>query len=114
MISDYDIYKVTGERYREELDKMSIGDKDMKELSKEIKGLNEDSEFIEFLTAEEEEEKYLNTVKNIEYQKGIDDGIEQGSLNEKKIIAKNLLNLNMSIEEISNVTGLTKEEIEKI
>ena len=141
MISDYDIYKVTGKRYhqeyvdnftiyefnvtkmketcyneyrllqlldcdREELDRMSIGDKDMEELSKEIKGLNEDSEFIEFLTAEEEEEKYLNTVKNLEYQKGMDEGIEQ--------VAKNMLNKGMDKKDISELTGLSLSQIEKI
>jgi hypothetical protein len=45
---------------------------------------------------------------------GIEKGIEQGSQNEKITIAKNLLKLNISIEDISKSTGLSIEEIEKL
>ena len=44
------------------------------------------------------------------YAKGIDDGAEK----EKLQIAKNMLKENISIDIIIKVTGLTKEEIEKI
>ena len=42
--------------------------------------------------------------------KGISRGIEQKS----RKIAKKLLSKNMNIEEISEITGLTKEEIEDL
>ena len=47
------------------------------------------------------------------YDKGLKAGIEQ---TEEKIfkIANNLLTLGMSIEQIMEVTGLTKEEINKL
>ena len=54
-------------------------------------------------------EKYILDQKAIEdagYDKGLKDGIKK--------IAKNLLKLNMSIEQIEKATGLTKEEIEKL
>ena len=43
-----------------------------------------------------------------------DDGIAEGERKEKIEIAKNLLKKNIPIEIIIDVTGLTKEEIEKI
>ena len=41
-------------------------------------------------------------------------GIAQGKKEEKKKIAKNLLKINMTIEQIEKATGLTKEEIERL
>ena len=52
------------------------------------------------------------------YAKGVDDGIEEGKTKgarEKQIeIAKSMLKENMDIEIIIKITGLTKEEIEKL
>ena len=52
------------------------------------------------------------------YDTGVNDGIEKGikkGKNAKTVeIAKKLLNKNMSIEEIIDITGITKEEIEDI
>ena len=70
-------------------------------------------------------EKYILDQKAIEdagYDKGLRDGlsrgisqgINRGQKEEKKKIAKNLLKINMSIEQIEEVTGLTKEEIENL
>ncbi len=70
-------------------------------------------------------EKYILDQKAIEdagYDKGLRDGIsqginqglDQGRTEQKKKIAKNLLKLNMSIEQIKEVTGLTEEEIKKL
>ena len=48
------------------------------------------------------------------YAKGLDVGEKQGGEEEKRKIAKNLLKKNMKINDICEVTGLTKEEIEKL
>ena len=52
------------------------------------------------------------------YDKGLDDGIEEGKAKgarEKQIeIAKSMLKENMDIEIIIKITGLTKQEIEKL
>ena len=45
---------------------------------------------------------------------GISKGIEQGSQNKQIEIAKNMLNLNMDVNLISNVTGLSIEEVESL
>ena len=41
-------------------------------------------------------------------------GLEQGSVNEKYEIAKNLLDNNVSIDIIIKSTGLSKEKIEEL
>ena len=47
-------------------------------------------------------------------EQGINQGIEQGVNQEKKEIAKRLLKMKMSINQIMEVTGLTKEDVERI
>ncbi len=47
-------------------------------------------------------------------EQGIKQGIEQGIMQEKQQTAKKLLELNTPIEQIKKITGLSKEEIEKI
>ena len=46
--------------------------------------------------------------------KGHATGLAEGKLEEKKNILNNLLKINMDLDTISKVTGLTKDEIEKI
>ena len=58
------------------------------------------------------EEKHKHE-KQSSYELGIESGMEQGSKQEKIEIAKNLLN-KLPIEEIAEVTGLSKEEIENL
>ena len=47
-------------------------------------------------------------------EQGIKQGIEQGIMQEKKQIVKYLLEISTPIEQIEKITGLSKEEIEKI
>lgn len=51
-------------------------------------------------------------------EQGLTQGIEkerdEGKNEMQKIIVKNMLNQNMKIEDIIKITGLTKEEIEKL
>lgn len=47
-------------------------------------------------------------------EEGIEKGLEKGRQEEKKEILKRLLKLNMNIEEIYEITGLDREQIERI
>ena len=90
----------------------------------EDKAIQKAKEVLEEISKDERErylaelrEKYILDQKAIEdagYDKGLKDGMIQGKKEEKKKIAKNLLKLNMSIEQIKEVTGLTEEEIKKL
>ena len=62
-------------------------------------------------------EKYIMDQKAIEsagYNKGKKEGIIEGRKEGIFSVAKNLLQQGISIEVISEATGLTKEEIEKL
>ena len=86
----------------------------------EDKAIQKAKEVLEEISKDERErylaelrEKYILDQKAIE-DAGYDKGLSQGKIEEKKKIAKNLLKLNMSIEQIEEVTGLTREEIKKL
>ncbi len=67
---------------------------------------NEDSIFINWIT----KEKDAQMIKNTQLYRATQEGINY----EKIKISKNLLNKNMNIEDIMDITGLSKEELEKL
>lgn len=105
----------------EELKKIK-GDKVVSKYMKEINKLNNDSEFVEYMSAEEDARKIYNSrmydAREKGFKQGYDEGIEQGiekGIEKNKIeIAKNLLNNNVDINVISLSTGLSQEEIKKL
>ena len=102
---------------KKELDNC-IGDRDMEKFKDEIERVNSDSEFIQLMSADKEEEMYLNTVKHLEYEKGmelgIEQGIEQGINQNSKEIATKMLESNISPEDIAKYTGLTVDEVKSL
>ena len=88
--------------------------------------VNDDPEFQKYMSEEEDKKKVQNSLlseakeegisQGIEqgYTSGINDGISKGISQEKVNIAKNLLSMNMSLEDISKATGLSIEEINKL
>jgi predicted transposase/invertase (TIGR01784 family) len=103
-----------------ELKKVERGDEFMEKYKEEIERLNEDPEFVEFLTQEEDNQKRFNTLVHIAHNEGLATGEKAGLEKGQKIgiekrnqeIAKNLLKLNISVEDIVKATGLTKKDIE--
>mgnify|MGYP004622529403 FL=1 len=69
----------------------------------EVKRLNEDPEFREFISAEEDNRKIENSIKK--------ELREEGQEEEKLEIVKNMLSKNMDIKLISEITGLTEDQI---
>ena len=66
-------------------------------------------------------EKYIlemNTTKADGYNEGLEQGLEQGKklgeINKEKEIAKKLKQKNTSLKDISEITGLSIDEIEKL
>ena len=101
-------------RKREELLEVSKGDKDMSEVYKKLDDLSKDK-YYALLYDEEEKKAYENKciledaiedAKENGYNSGLNDGISN--------IAKNLLSMNMTLEDISKATGLTIDEIKKL
>ena len=84
--------------------------------------VNDDPEFQKYMSEEEDKRKIQNSLLSEAkeegisqgYTSGINDGISKGE-NKKSIeIAKNMLKKNMSIEDISDITGLSIEEINEL
>ena len=95
---------------KEELKKVGSGDKYMTEFKKKVESLNNNARYKEFLSAEEDMRKTNNTFKEI----GRREGVEIGKSERNIEIARNLLKKNMSIQDISEVTGLPLSEIKKL
>ena len=93
----------------EELDKLSKISKDRRvnKYMDEVKRVNEDPEFREFISAEEDNRKIENSIK----KELREDGIKEGQKERNVEIAKNMLRDNIPIITISKYTSLTEKEI---
>ena len=80
--------------------------------------VNDDPEFQKYMSEEEDKKKIQNSLLSEAKEEGISQGIEQGytsGINDGiKQTAKSMLNKNMPIEDISDITGLSIEEINKL
>ena len=99
--------------------------KKMEEKEEEI---NEAIETLEEISSDEEKEriaelrqKYIMdrnseiaTAREIGLKQGLEEGIEQGLKKRNIEIAKKMLAKKMDIKEIAEITGLSKEKIEKL
>lgn len=102
----------------------------MERIKNEVNYLNDDPDFIKYMSEEDEARLLKNTLKEDAYQTGIEQGIEEGfekgieqgvkqgikqGIEEGKLItAKELLKNNIPIDIIVKSTGLTEEEINSI
>ena len=98
-----------------ELDKLCVGDKIMEEFKDEVIRLNNDKEFVRFISAEEDAEKVQNTLIEDAEEKGKAIGIKEGKTlgieEANKNNAVKMLKEGLDINLISKITGLTEEEI---
>ena len=90
----------------------------VKEAVNELRELSEDEKEQRIADLRE---KYIidrNTLIHSGYDKGVEDGIEEGKkagiAENSREIAKKMKAANVDIEFIAQMTGLTKEEIEKL
>ena len=107
--TDNELYKnlamFTAKNY-EEMEEIAKGDEMREAVMEDLKKLGSDTEFVDLYDHEEfqkavEEEMYNN-------------GIAEGAQEEKMCIAKKMLERGMNSEEISSITNLSIEEIEKL
>ena len=102
---------------KEELDLIK-GDDIVERIKNEVNYLNDDPDFIKYMSEEDEARLLKNTLKEDAYQTGIEEGIErgieQGIEKGKLMTAKELLKNNIPIDIIVKSTGLTEEEINSI
>ena len=89
---------------------MSEGDEYMELFEKEVKNLNENQMFTAFMTPEEENEKLIKTL----ISEAKTDGEQIGQKKTNLSVAKKMLLKKMSLKDISDITGLSKKEIETL
>ena len=90
----------------EELEVEKDDDTFVKKLKNKIKKLNQDKEFVSFLSREDDIKFQMNTMKY--------EGQLEGISKEKMEIAKKLLQQKISLDVIMEATGLSQKEIENL
>lgn len=105
-------------RDKEEAREISENNDILKEVFSNMEELNMNEVFLGMYDQEEENKKMMNSMKleGIEegLQEGIEKGLEAGEKNKSIEIAKNMIEKNIEINIISEVTGLSIEEIENL
>ena len=98
----------------------------MKKCMEELVKVNEDADFLNFISVEKDNMMIENSIRDEGIRKGlkeglekgleqgIEQGLEQGTEQSKNEIAKNMLKENMDISLISKLTGLSNEQINKL
>ena len=86
----------------------------VKKLKSKIKKLNQDKNFVSFISYEDDLKFQKNTELNLARKEGIEKGIIEGEKAKSLEIAKKMLNRGDSIEDIIDLTGLSKNEIENL
>ena len=88
--------------------------------------VNNDPEFMSYMSEEEDKRKIQNSLYNESREKGYNSGLKKGLKDGKKegieqgikegsiAVARNLLSMNMKVEDISKATGLSIDEINKL
>ena len=74
-------------------------------------------EYMNALLSDEvmnEERNMFKKARDYGREEGIDIGKSDGKKEERILIAKELLKMNLSLKKVSVATGLSKEELEKI
>jgi len=93
------------------------------DIKKAIRYARDDAELVEFVKVGKEKSKDKDlleaynkeeAIADLYYRNGESDGLAKGRIEEKQEIAKNLLNLNIAIEDISKATGLSEKEIKAL
>lgn len=107
---------------KEELKNIMEENENIKEAVEELTGMSKDEELR--ILAELREKGRRDEYARRQYiikegmqkgmQKGMQQGLQQGEKNEKIKIARKMLIKEMSIEDIMEITGLTKEEMKKL
>ena len=111
---------------------LDLGEKDLKNVSKgngvvkkymeELVKVNEDADFLNFISVEKDNMMIENSIRDEATKKGLKEGLEKGleqglelgTEQSKNEIARNMLKDNVDINLIKKYTSLTEEEITKL
>lgn len=94
----------------ENLKKLSKTDKVVEKYMERLVRINEDPKFQEYMSKEEDDKRIRNSEIEEAKEEGIEEGIKKGSIE----IIKNMLKHGDDINYISEITGLSVDEIKEI
>ena len=98
-----------------EIKKIAEGDEELMEVADKLYELTDNINNIGLYDPEkrrkEEEALKIEYHSNIAREEGIEQGIKSGASNEKKSIAKAMLNAGESVSKVMNYTGLKQKDI---
>lgn len=97
----------------EELKSLSKNDRMVTKYMSELKRVNEDPEFFEFMSAEEDNKKIESSIQREMTEKGLKEGLEQGLEQAQKQIIESMLKNGLDAETISRYTDIDMETIKK-
>ena len=97
----------------DELKNKYEGNEEIMACVRRVEELRADPDFVRYYDYEESHKQDLEASYDTGLERGIEQGIEHGSKQKELEIAKAMLNKKMNIETISEITGLTIDEIEK-
>ena len=109
-----------------DLENISKGNGVVKKYMEELVKVNEDADFLNFISVEKDNMMIENSIRDEGIRKGlkeglekgleqgIEQGLERGTEQSKNEIAMNMLKENMDISLISKLTGLSNEQINKL
>ena len=98
----------------EEMREISGKNKEALRIVEELERLSEDDEFRTYYDAEEMQRKLVNSARLDGYDAGVIKGKEEGAKERELTIAKNLLSIGLSKENIKKATGLSSQEIDNL
>lgn len=136
-VNNFIIYEINMEKYMEiwynknekEIDRnkyllmLNLELKDLENLSNdkvvskymnELEQVNENPEFREYMSVEEDNLKIENSLKREWMEAGEQKGLEKGIMETKIATVKAMLNKQIDVNIISDITGLTDDEILKL
>ena len=111
---------------KEELEEFSLGDERIMEYKNKVNELNSDDDFVTFISREEDQEKTENALRTIISEKNeelknsreeLKNSKEELKTQKTKLNiehARKMKEKNIDLNAISEITGLTIEEIEKL
>ena len=100
---------------KEELEEFSLGDERIMEYKDKVNELNSDDDFVTFISREEDQEKTENALRTIISEKNEELKTQKTKLNNvNREHARKMKEKNIDLNAISEITGLTIEEIEKL
>jgi predicted transposase/invertase (TIGR01784 family) len=105
------------------MEELAKGNELRSKIMSDYKKKISDEEFIEALFDPEWDKQMIKNSERKEgfeegmmqgIEQGIEQGLEEGSLDKAIEIAKNMINKNIPLEDISEITGLSLEEIKEL